>query len=300
MPKTFLITGATGMVGDYLINAIIYRGDEYIALTSDPIKAKKKLRGYKIIIAYNEIENLSSEKIDAVINLAGSNLGSKRWTKTAKKDFYDSRINTTISLIELFSNMVNKPNVFISASGVDYYGNTGNKAMYEDAPPADSFLGKLVNDWEQAALKANDLGIRTVILRMGFVLARNSDAVYKLLKPVKYFVGGSLGSGKQYVSWIHIDDLINIYLFAADNKKLNGIYNAAAPEPVTNNEFIRHAAKLLGRPAFLGTPPFMIKAIIGEMSTVILDGRRALPDKLIKAGYKFKFSNDVDAWKDIL
>jgi hypothetical protein len=183
---------------------------------------------------------------------------------------------------------------------VDYYGNTGSKDMYEDAPPANSFLGKLTNDWEQAALRAESLGVRTVIFRTGFVMASDSEAVKKLLMPVKFFVGGSLGSGKQYISWIHIDDLIALYVFAIDYGKVRGIYNAAAPNSQTNALFTKHAAKLLGRPAFMQVPAFVIKAILGEMSTVVLDGRRAMPGKIIDAGFKFRFEHDTEAWKDIL
>jgi hypothetical protein len=300
MAKTILITGATGMIGGYLIREIAKRGDRYIAVTTNPQVEEKKLKGAYRIVASNDILSLQNEKIDAMINLAGANLGAKRWTKAAKKEFYDSRMNVTGSLIELISKMDTKPDVLISTSGVDYYGNTGSKDMYEDAPPANSFLGKLTNDWEQAALRAESLGVRTVIFRTGFVMASDSEAVKKLLMPVKFFVGGSLGSGKQYISWIHIDDLIALYVFAIDYGKVRGIYNAAAPNSQTNALFTKHAAKLLGRPAFMQVPAFVIKAILGEMSTVVLDGRRAMPGKIIDAGFKFRFEHDTEAWKDIL
>lgn len=300
MQKTILITGATGMIGGHMIRRIVEREDRYIAVTTDPVAAEKKLKDAYRIVGVNDILSLKNEKIDAMINLAGSNLGAKRWTDAAKREFYDSRMNVTGGLIELIRHMETKPEVLISTSGVDYYGNTGSKEMYEDSPPANSFLGKLTHDWEQAALKAEELGVRTVIFRTGFVMASDSEAVNKLLMPVKLFVGGPLGSGKQYISWIHIDDLIAMYMFAIDNGNIRGIYNASAPNPQTNALFTKHAAKLLGRPAFMSVPSFVIKAVLGEMSTVVLDGRRAMPKKIIDAGFKFKFEHDAEAWKDIL
>ncbi len=300
MAKTILITGATGMIGGHLIRGIAARGDKYIAVTTKPESAQKKLKDTYRVVGINDILSLRNEKIDAMINLAGANLGSKRWTESAKKEFYDSRMNVTGSLVKLISKMDTKPDALISTSGVDYYGNTGNKDMYEDAPPADNYLGRLTNDWEQAALKAEALGVRTVIFRTGFVMAPDSEAVKKLLMPVKLFVGGPLGSGKQFMSWIHISDLIALYMFAIDNSNVRGIYNAAAPNPETNALFTKHAAKLLSRPAFMPVPAFVIKAVLGEMSTVVLDGRRAMPKKISNEGFNFKFKHDTDAWKDIL
>ncbi|KXK56314.1 MAG: nucleoside-diphosphate sugar epimerase [Chlorobi bacterium OLB5] len=300
MPKTFLITGATGFIGGYLVKKILERGDSYIALTTNPVSAAKKLKGYNKITDIDDYLQLKDEKIDTVINLAGSNLGAKRWTDSAKKEFYDSRIKTTGKLISLFEEMKVKPEVFISASGVDYYGNTGSREMTEEAPPAQGYLGKMTNDWEKEALKAEQYGIRTVVLRTGLVMAQDSEAIKKLLMPVKMFIGGPLGSGRQYVSWIHIDDLVGIYFFASENKNVKGIYNAAAPHPVTNAEFTKNAARLLGRPAYMMTPAFMIKAVFGEMSAVVLDGRKASANKIIDAGYKFKYGQNTDAWKDVL
>jgi uncharacterized protein (TIGR01777 family) len=300
MKKTVLITGATGMIGGHLINRLQEAGYDYIALTTNAEAAEKKLSGAKKITAMDDFMSLKDEPVYAAINLAGSNLGGKRWTQKNKKEFYDSRIQTTGKLIQLFEAMAIKPRILVSSSGVDYYGDTGSADMFENAPPAKSFLGRLTNDWEQAALKAEVLGIRVVVLRTGFVIAEDSEAVKKLLLPVKLFVGGPLGSGKQYVSWIHIDDLTGMYLFVLGNEKLKGIFNAAAPHPVTNSEFTKHAAKILGRPAFMAVPSFIIKAILGEMSAVVLEGRRAMPNKIVNAGYRFKFEHDVEAWKAAL
>ncbi|MEO8513971.1 MAG: TIGR01777 family oxidoreductase [Ignavibacteria bacterium] len=300
MAKTILITGATGMIGGHIISELLWRGDRYIALTTNTASAEKKLTQPYRIIASKDVLSLKDENIDAIINLAGANLGEKRWNDKTKKVFYDSRIQVTGGLVELISKMEKKPEVLVSSSGVDYYGDTGNRDMFEDAPPAKSFLGKLTHDWEAAALKAEQHGTRVVVLRTGFVMAGDSEAVKKLIMPFKFFVGGPLGSGKQYISWIHISDLTGIYMFAIDNKNVSGIYNAAAPNPETNYDFGRQAAKILHRPAIAPAPAFMIKLIVGEMAAVVLEGRRALPKKMMDAGYRFKFEHAIDAWKDIL
>lgn len=300
MRKTILITGATGMIGGHIAREILRRGDRYIALTINPIVAEKKLIEPFKIIPLKDVLSLKDEKIEAVINLAGANLGEKRWNDRSKKEFYDSRMITTCGLVKLISIMEHKPEVLVSASGVDYYGDTGKKDMYEEAPPANSYLGKLTHDWEEAAIEAKQFGIRVVVLRTGFVMARNSEAVKKLILPIKFFVGGPLGSGKQYISWIHIDDMVGIYMYAVENPKISGVYNATAPNPETNGNFGRYAAKILGRPSFMLTPAFMLKAVLGEMAVVVLEGRRALPKKIMDAGYKFVFENAADAWEDIL
>ncbi|MBZ0202014.1 MAG: TIGR01777 family oxidoreductase [Ignavibacteria bacterium] len=300
MPKTTLITGATGMIGKHIAEAITARGDEFTAMTTNAVSAAKLLPRAKKIVELSEYLSLRDDKIDAVINLAGANLGSKRWNDKTKKEFYDSRIETTAKLVDLISQMPVKPDVLVSSSGVDYYGDCGSRDVYEDSPRADSYLGKLTGDWEQEALKAENYGVRVAVLRTGFVMAKDSEAVDKLLMPYKLFVGGPLGGGKQYVSWIHIDDLVRIYLFAIDNPGIRGIYNAASPNPEMMKEFGKAAAKVLHRPAIFPVPGFVVKIIAGEMAAVVLEGRRALPNKLIDAGYKFKFIRAEDAWKDVL
>jgi len=300
MPKIYLITGATGLIGTYIADAVTARGDEFIALSTNPDSARKKLPRAKKIVKLDEMMLLKDEKIDVVINLAGANLGGKRWNDKTKKEFYDSRIDTTRELVELMSGMKNKPEVFISASGVDYYEDSGDADVYENAPHGDGYLARLCLDWENEAMNSEKAGIRTVILRTGFVLAKGSEAVDKLIMPVKLFVGGPLGGGRQYVSWIHIDDLVGMYLMAADDPALRGIYNAAAPNPERSKDFGKIAAKILHRPYIFPVPGFMIKLLVGEMAVVVLEGRRALPKKIIDAGYKFKYVNAEDAWKEVL
>lgn len=300
MDKTVLITGATGLIGRKLIELLIQKSYKYICISKDIENAKKKLMDYKKMVSYDNIFELKDEKIDFAVNLAGENLGSKRWTEKAKQEFYNSRINTTNQLMNLFSLMAEKPKVLVSASGIDYYGNTGDKLVNENSPNANTFLGKLTSDWEKAALKAEDYGIRTVILRIGLVMAKESDAINKIVKPIKYFIGGPIGLGNQYVSWIHIEDLVHLILFAIESNDLSGIYNAVSPRPVTNAEFIKNAAKILRRPAIMHVPEVMIRASIGEMADLVLSGRKASAEKIINSGFGYRFEDNFSAWKDIL
>jgi uncharacterized protein len=300
MSKTVLITGATGLIGRHIAAALIGRGDEYIALTTNVEAAKKKLTNAKKVVGFNDIQTLQDEKIDAIINLAGRNLADKRWNDKFKQEICDSRIKTTKKIVELISNMKQKPEVLISASGADYYGDTGDKDIYEDAPHANDFMGKLCNDWESEALKAEALGVRAVILRTSFVIAKDSNAAKKFAMPFRFFVGGPIGSGKQYMSWIHIDDVVGIYLFALDNPAVMGAVNTTSPKPETMKSFCKIMAKLMHRPSLFPVPGFAVKIIAGEMAQVVLAGRKALPKKIIELGYKFKFERAADAWNEAL
>src|SRR4030095_2040470 len=300
MPNTFLITGATGLIGGHIIKAIAERGDEYIALTHNISSAKKKLTGAKKIVSLDDIGSLKYEKIDIIINLAGRSVGDKRWNEQFKKEIYDSRVETTRMIIYLISQMKLKPEVLVNASGIDYYGPRGDEDIYEDTPNADTFMANICRDWEKEAQKAVQYGVRTVMIRTGFALAKNAEAVKRLTQPYKFFVGGPVGSGKQYMSWIHMDDLIGIFLYAADNPAVNGPINAAAPNPETMKEFSKHIGAALRRPSWLRVPGFAVKIAVGEMANVILTGRRALPKKIMDLGYKFKFTHAIDAWKDVV
>jgi hypothetical protein len=223
------------------------------------------------------------------------NLAEKRWNEKVKKEIYDSRIISTHKLVELISIMEHKPEVFVSASGVDYYGDTRDKEVFEDSPPGSSFASMLTKDWENEALKSQQYNVRVAVLRTGFVIGKGSPALEKMLLPFKLFVGGPPGGGKQYLSWIHIDDLVNIYLFSINNESVKGAVNASAPNPVTMKDFCKQIGRVLKRPSFFPVPGFMLRLFFGEISEVILSGRRALPHKLQDLGYSFKYKNVSDA-----
>jgi len=295
MPSTILITGATGLIGLRLVKFLSQKGSEIIAVSQNVMNAQKILPAVKKIISWNELDTLKNEKIDAVINLAGTNLDAGRWNSKFKKEIYDSRIESSRKIVGLIKDMPYKPEVLINASGVDYYGDTGDRDIDENSPHADSFIGNLVNDWEQEAFKAQQYGARAVCLRTGFVIARESKAFKKMVTPYKLFAGGYPGSGKQFISWIDIDDLVNIYLFCIENKSLSGRMNATSPNPLRMREFSRIMGKILHRPSFFPAPAFVLKLLFGEISTLILSGRKALPGKLSKAGFIFKYPDANDS-----
>lgn len=296
MAERILISGATGLIGKALVNALEARGDEVLVISTNAASAKKEFPEIKIILEWKDISTLKNEKIDGIIHLAGMNLGAKRWNDKVKKQIYDSRIDTACKIVNLISEMPDKPRVLITSSGIDYYGDRGNQNVYEDTPAADNFIGHLCTDWENESLKADKYGVRTAAIRTGVVVAGEAPAIKKLALPLKLFVGGSVGSGKQYVSWIHIDDLVGIYLFVIDNN-ISGAINGTAPNPVTMKEFSKDLGKALHRPSIFPVPSFVVKIVAGEMAELVLSGRKALPNKIMDAGYKFKYVNALDALK---
>ncbi|HJY63302.1 MAG TPA: TIGR01777 family oxidoreductase [Ignavibacteria bacterium] len=301
MSKTVLISGATGLIGREIVNSLLNRGDKVIIVTTDKPKALKILSTrVSQFVTWDELNTLAGEKIDAIINLAGKNIGENRWSNKTKKEIYDSRILSTRKIVEMVKKMKIKPGVLVNASGADYYGNRGDEKITEDSPPGYDFLSGVCIDWEKEAYNAEDYGVKVVIIRNGFVLAKEAPAVKKLVLPFKLFVGGAIGSGRQYVSWIHIDDITKIYIFAIDNVSLSGAVNGVSPEPLSMKEFCKNIGKVMHRPSFFPIPSVAVKIIAGEMSQVVLHGRKAFPDKLIKNGFKFKFQNCLHALKDII
>jgi len=292
-----LITGATGLIGRYLTRSFISRRDEVIIVTRSISSAKKVYPNSGNIAEWDKLNSLQNENISAVINLAGMNLDEKRWNDKVKKQIYDSRINSTRILIEFIGTMSKKPEVLINASGVDYYGDTGDKDIYEDSPPADMFAAKVVRDWEAEAGKAEIFGVRVVCLRTGFVIAPDSKAFKKMVLPFRLFAGGYAGSGKQYLSWIHINDLVRIYEIVIGNRKISGAVNACSPHPERMKDIARHIGKVLYRPWFIPVPGFLMKILFGEVSDAILSGRRALPKKLLDAGFDFEYPDTLSAVK---
>jgi len=298
--KRVLISGATGLIGKNLVNALVKRGDDVISLTTNVERAKSVLQGVKHFYSLNDCMLLKDEQIDAVVNLAGVNLGDRRWSTGFKKQVYDSRIKTTSQIVKLIREMKNKPEVLISASGVDYYGDRGVDYVFEDSNPGDDFAAKLCVDWEKEAMLAKYSGVRVVTVRTGFVMAKDSKAVQKLVQPFRYFIGSYPGSGNHYISWIHIDDVVGIYLHVIDHPEVTGAVNASAPEPVPMKLFCSEIGEILNRPSLLRVPSFVVLLIAGELGYMVLNGRKTLPDKIIELGYKFKFERSKDAWKDIL
>jgi hypothetical protein len=296
-----LLAGGTGLIGSYLIKELLNRGDEVTLISRNAGSAVNKFNGKVKAVNWDELDKLKNEIIDVIINLSGMNLDEKRWNEKVKKEIYNSRILTTRRLAEFACSQANKPKVLINSSGVDIYGDTGEKEINESSPPGNGFLQKVVIDWEKEALNAVRCGVRVAVLRTGFVIAKGSKALEKMALPFKLFVGGPAGSGRQYMSWIHIKDLVRIYLLAIDNESMNGIYNASSPNPEPMKLFSKHIAKVLHRPSLFSVPAFIIRLLFGEVAEVIVSGRKALPRRLQNENkFNFQFEHSEDALREAL
>lgn len=286
------------MVGRRLTKLLKKRGYEVIWYSRDRYVRGKTPR-YKWDYRNGYIDEEALQKADYIVHLAGANLGDGSWTDRRKKTIVDSRIATTKLLIDALKVIDKKPEAFISASAVGYYGLDITDEVYaEDAVlDGDDFLSTTCRLWEDAAdMFESELNVRTVKVRTGFVISRNSDAFKKMMLPTRFGLGSPLGSGKQYLSWIHIDDLCNIYLKAIEDDKMSGVYNAVAPDYTTNAHFMQRLAKAMHRPFFMPrVPEFIMRLVMGEASDMVLGGSRISSEKIEKEGFQFKYGNADEA-----
>jgi uncharacterized protein (TIGR01777 family) len=283
------ITGASGFIGRHLTAKLAEAGHSTraISLRSDP--TPDVFAG-----------------CDAVVNLAGENV-AQRWTASAKQRIRESRVESTRALVRALAALDRKPSVLVSASAIGYYGSCGDEILTEDSAPASDFLGEVVQDWEKEAREATKLGVRVVSPRIGVVLGRAGGALHggyggalqKMLPPFRLGLGGRIGSGQQWMSWIHIDDLIELIAFALSNAALAGPVNGTAPNPVTNADFIRELARALHRPAIFPVPAVALKLIFGEMAGILLGGQRVLPEAALRAGFTFRYAELGSALADL-
>lgn len=291
----FLITGGTGFIGKCLIQHLTENGHNITVLTRNKNKTSGNI---KVISDVTEIK--SSDKIDVIINLAGAPI-SKRWSKAYKQELIDSRVNTTKDIISLIERLKNKPDILISTSAIGYYGSQGDKTLDENSTPLDEFTHQLCKKWESEALEAEKYGVRVCITRLGVVLGKNGGALKQMLPAFKLGVGGRLGDGNQYFSWVHIKDVIYAFSFLIENKNEKGVYNLTAPHPVTNNDFTKALGKAINRPTAFPMPAFIVKLLFGEMGeTLLLNGQRVLPRKLQESGFQFQYSKIENALKDVV
>ncbi len=304
MSKKIIITGATGLIGIELCNALINRGDEVTVFTRS-IESAKKILGNKLSYVRWDYKNPiqwqdSLMDQDAVIHLAGANLFGKRWTDGYKKIIIESRELSTRNLVSGLRNSQSKAKVFISSSGIGYYGSRGDEILTEKSILGEDFLAHVCDIWERETEKANEIGIRTSMLRQGIVLSNKGGALAKFLQTFNLFICGALGNGKQWFPWIHIDDLVNIYLFILDNAEISESVNVVSPENVRMNEFAKTLGRVLNRPSIFKVPEFALRVFLGEAASAIISSQRAVPKKLINHGFKFKFESLDDALKDLL
>lgn len=298
MPRKILITGGTGLVGSKLRAALEARGDTVTILTTSALRAEREDAFYWNL-KDRYIDSRAFEGVDYIVHLAGAGVADKRWTAKRKKEIYDSRIENTKLLAERAKGHSIKG--IVAASAIGYYGlDTGKEWVNESAPAGSDFLAHVVVDWEKSIETFSTLTNKVVAIRIGVVLSTEGGALPKMMTPFRLGVGSAIASGRQYMSWIHIDDLVGIFLHALDTD-IAGIYNGVAPQPVTNAEFSKSLAAVLKKPFwFPNVPAFMLRLIFGELAGVLLGGNRVHAGKIQKAGYTFRHSTLASALKDLL
>jgi len=302
---TILISGGTGMIGSALQKFLVEKGHEAIILVRPQSKGRIKNSDAHVTYAdwnveSGEIDKEAIEKADHVVHLAGANVGEKRWTKKRKKEILESRTKSSALLVRAINEIPNKIKTVISASGVGWYGpdteQSKQKGFTEDAPAFNDFLGHTCRQWETGIQQVTSLNKRLVIFRFGIVLSESSGALDEFKKPLKFGIATILGNGKQLISWIHIYDLCRLIFFAIENEKFDGVYNAAAPKPVSNKELVLLLAKKIRRKSFIPVhvPAFALKITVGEMSVEVLKSTTVNDEKIRKAGFTFLYPS-IDA-----
>ncbi|HVS11007.1 MAG TPA: TIGR01777 family oxidoreductase [Planctomycetota bacterium] len=293
--RKILVTGGTGFIGSRLINALVAHGDGVTIVSREPERHRNARSG----VDYADwLPDLA--RYQAVVNLAGEPIFGKRWNAEQKARVRSSRVEGTRRLVEAMRTVEKRPAVLVSASAVGYYGDRGAELLPESAPPGNDFMAEVCKAWEAEAQRAEELGVRVVCMRFGIVLGRDGGALQRMLPPFKLGFGGPIGSGSQYMSWVHLKDLIGLILFALDRADLRGAVNGTAPGSVTNREFSRALGRVLRRPAFLPVPPAALRLAFGEVAEVLTASQRCVPDRALGAGHVYGFPDAEGALRDIL
>ncbi len=307
-----LMTGGTGLIGRALIDALLADGHEISVLTRNVDKARDTLPSGVLPFQWDgrSPEGWSHliPAMDAVINLAGESIAgetlpailTKRWNAASKTRIRQSRMDAGNALVSAIENSEKKPQVFIQASAVGYYGPRGDEEVPENSAAGEDFLAETCRIWEDSTAKLGALGVRRAVIRTGLVLASKGGILPIMLLPFRLFAGGNLGSGEQVVPWIHIEDEVNAIRFLLNNEDARGAYNLTASNPLKQRELAKIAGRLLRRPSFIPTPAFILKLALGEKSTLVLDGQRAVPDNLRLEGFHFQFDDFETALADLL
>jgi len=291
------VTGGTGFVGKTLAPALIRLGHEVTILTR---AAKEESSGVSWVEGDPTQKGRWQEAVkdyEAVINLAGASIFT-RWTEETKKMIRDSRMLATRRLVEAIQG--GKVKTFFSTSAIGYYGFHGDEILSEEASPGGDFLALLAKDWEAEAEEAQKKGCRVVITRFGIVLGEKGGALEQMIPLFNKYLGGPLGNGRQWFSWIHIEDLVRAYLFLLEHPEISGPVNFTAPNPVRNKDLSQWLGKILGRPAFLPAPGFMLRLILGEFGSILLEGQKVIPQKLLQAGFQFQYPEIAPALRQIV
>lgn len=286
-PSRILISGGSGFIGEHLRKLLSDQKIDYSVLSRKSQKLECP------VFQWNpeklEVDQKALDGVDTIVNLAGVSVADGRWTAKRKWEILQSRSKSVDTLYNILKSGKNSVKTVVSASAIGYYGDSGLELMEEDSPPGKDFLGMTCMAWEQSVRRIEQLGIRVVILRIGFVLAKNGGALPVMKIPVKFFVGSALGSGRQFISWVHIDDVCRAILHVSANTNVQGVYNLTAPEPVSNKVFIKSLAETIHRPFWpISVPSFLLQLLLGEKSEIVLHGQRVSSEKLQQTGFQFK------------
>jgi uncharacterized protein (TIGR01777 family) len=294
---TIALTGASGFIGARLVRRLQADGHTVRALgRSDPRIPGVQFAQWDAV--HHEPAAAALADAEAVIHLAGEPV-AQRWSAEVKRGIRESRVAGTRNLVAALAKLPTEPRVLISASAIGYYGNRGEEILPETAPPAKDFLAEVCVEWEREAREAAALGIRTAMTRIGIVLGKEGGALKQMLPPFRAGLGGPLGSGRQWVSWIHVDDLVDLIVFALDSN-LEGPINATSPIPVRNADFAKALAGAIGRPSVVPTPAFVVKMMFGEMANMVLASQRVVPEAATRAGFQFRHPEVRGALEDVL
>ncbi|MGF7184877.1 hypothetical protein GGQ84_000962 [Desulfitispora alkaliphila] len=295
-----LIVGGTGFIGKKLSEELINSGYNVAILTRSKVRAKDNNEKIKLIEWDKIILGSSAlKKVTCVVNLAGESIGGGRWTKSKKEKIVRSRLDTTQLINDAIERKIISPRVLINASAIGFYGDRGEEELSEESKAGDDFLANVCKQWEEKASIAKKFGVRVSYLRIGVVLGMGG-ALERMIVPYRFYMGGTIGSGNQWVSWIHINDLVEIIRFVIENESIVGPVNATSPTPVRMKEFCSAIGTTMNRPSWLRVPQLILRVGLGEMADMILNSQRVYPNKITNSGYEFRFSRVNEALEDVI
>jgi uncharacterized protein (TIGR01777 family) len=303
--KLIITTGASGFIGKVLCRQLIEANYDVVALSRNPGESNKLLPNEVNVVKWDTKTAQGwanyADGAYAIINLAGENIASGRWTRTKKRRILESRLNAGKAVIQAVEQAKNKPRVVIQASGVGYYGGRSDEVLDESSSSGSGFLSEVAKQWEQSTRRVESVGVRHVIIRTGVVLGPNGGFLSRVILPFRLFVGGRLGSGKQWISWIHIYDEVKAIRFLLEREDLHGVFNLTAPSPLTSKNFFGVLGRVMKRPSWLPVPTFALRLALGEMAKeLILSGQRSVPKRLLESGYDFLYLDAKFALREIL